>query len=176
MKLDPHGQLGRVALFGSLPWQNLFLDHRELSLEMVAVLERFAIEYSLFSLFQYSTNISYQSRLSKLVMIISSSTCTPYDTDTFPFYLCHTILFSFKLICFSISFPSFSTYSFFLFLFFTLHFWISFHITYFAVSPLYLYIICTNVLQNTSYTSPQSQSQSKTQSLSSLSVQISFLL
>ena len=47
MKLDPHGQLGRVALFGSLPWRNLFLDHRELSLEMVAVLERFSIEYSL---------------------------------------------------------------------------------------------------------------------------------
>ena len=114
--------------------------------------------YSLFSSFQYdkmtSTNISYQLRLSKLVMIISSSTCMPYDTDTFPFYFCHPILFSFKPICFSISFPSFSTYSFVLFLFFTLHFWISFHITYFTLSPLYLYISCTNVLQNTSYTSP----------------------
>ena len=115
--------------------------------------------YSLFSLFQYSTNISYQSRLSKLVMIISSSTCTPYDTDTFPFYLCHTILFSFKLICFSISFPSFSTYSFFLFLFFTLHFWISFHITYFTLSPLYLYISCTNVLQIQVILPPQLQFQ-----------------
>ena len=114
--------------------------------------------YSLFSSFQYdkttSASISYQSRLSKLVMIISSSTCVPYDTDTFPFYLCHTILFSFKPICFSIGFPSFSTYPFVLFLFFTLHFRISFHITYFTLSPLYLYISCTNVLQNTSYTSP----------------------
>ena len=114
--------------------------------------------YSLFSSFQYdkmtSADISYQLRSSKLVMIISSSTHTPYDTDTFPFYLCHTILFSFKLICFSISFPSFSAHSFVLFLFFALHFWISFHITYFTLSPLYLYINCTNVLQNTSYTSP----------------------
>ena len=114
--------------------------------------------YSLFSSFQYdkttSTDISYQSRLSKSVMIISSSTRTPYDTDTFPFCLWHTILFSFKLICFSIGFPFFSTYSFVLFLFFALHFWISFHITYFTFSPLYLYISCTNVLQNTSYTSP----------------------
>ena len=47
MKLDPHRQLGRVALFSLLSWQNLFLDHGELSLETVAVLERFAIEYSL---------------------------------------------------------------------------------------------------------------------------------
>ena len=114
--------------------------------------------YSLFSSFWYdkttSTNISYQLRSSKLVMIISSSTHMPYDTDTFPFYLCYTILFSFKLICFSIGFPSFSAYSFVLFLFFASHFQISFHITYFTLSPLYLYINCTNVLQNTSYTSP----------------------
>ena len=45
--------------------------------------------YSLFSSFRYnkmtSTDISYQSRLSKLVMIIRSSTCTPYDIDTFHF-------------------------------------------------------------------------------------------
>ena len=47
MKLDPHRQLGGVALFSSLPWQNLFLDHGELFLETVAVLERFTIEYSL---------------------------------------------------------------------------------------------------------------------------------
>ena len=46
MRLDPHGQLGRVALFSLLSWQNLFLDHGELSLEMVAVFERFTIEYS----------------------------------------------------------------------------------------------------------------------------------
>ena len=113
--------------------------------------------YSLFS-FWYdkttSTDISYQLRSLKLVMIISSSTHVPYDTDTFPFYLCHTILFSFKLICFSISFPSFSVYSFVLFLSFALRFRISFHITYFTLFPLYLYINCTNVLQNTSYTSP----------------------
>ena len=69
-----------------------------------------------------SADISYQSRLSKLVMILSSSTHAPYDTDTFPFYLCHTILFSFKPICFSIGFPSFSTYPFVLFLFFTFTF------------------------------------------------------
>ena len=47
MELDPHGQLGGVALLSLLSWQNLFLDHGELSLETVAVLERFAIEYSL---------------------------------------------------------------------------------------------------------------------------------
>ena len=45
--------------------------------------------YSLFSSFQYdkmtSADISYQSGLLKLVMIISSSTHIPYDTDTFPF-------------------------------------------------------------------------------------------
>ena len=46
MELDPHRQLGRVALFGLLSWQNLFLDHGELSLETVAVLEKFAVEYS----------------------------------------------------------------------------------------------------------------------------------
>ena len=46
-KLDPHEQLGRVALLGSLSWWNIFLECRELSFETVAVLERFAVEHSL---------------------------------------------------------------------------------------------------------------------------------
>ena len=45
--------------------------------------------YSLFSSFWYdkmtSADISYQLRLLRLVMFISSSTHAPYDTDTFPF-------------------------------------------------------------------------------------------
>ena len=53
--------------------------------------------YSLFSSFQYdkmtSTDISYQLRLSRLVMFISSSTHAPYDTDTFSFIT--VILFCF---------------------------------------------------------------------------------
>ena len=132
--------------------------------------------YSLFSSFQYdkmtSANISYQSRLSKLVMILSSSTHAPYDTDTFPFYLCHTILFSFKPICFSISFPSFSTYSFVLFLFI-------FRFPFILLILLFSLSICIWNVQIfykiQDILLPQSQFQSKTQSLSSLSDQISFL-
>ena len=97
-------------------------------------------QYSVFSSFQCnkitSTNISYQLRLSWLVIFICSSAHAPYYTDIFSTYSCHTILFFFKLICFSIGFLSFSTYSFVLFLFFVLYFWISFHMTYFTLSSL----------------------------------------
>ena len=53
--------------------------------------------YSLFSSFRHdkitSANISYQLRLSRLVMFISFSIHAPYDTDTFPFI--SVILFCF---------------------------------------------------------------------------------
>ena len=53
--------------------------------------------YSLFSSFWYdkmtSADISYQLRSSKLVMIISSSTHVPYDTDTFLSLLHYSVFF-----------------------------------------------------------------------------------